>query len=61
MSSATYVPLRLAGLQPVLLAQVQAQPDQTLVQLCEWVQREHGVRVGMTAMWQDAWAAELEL
>ena len=47
-----HVPLRLAGLQHELLAQVQAQPDQTLAQLCEWVQCEHGVRVGITTLWK---------
>ena len=31
-------------------AQVQAAADQTLTQLCDWVQREHGVRVGITTM-----------
>ncbi len=47
-----HVPLRLAGLETALLAQVQAQPDCTLVQWCAWVQHEHGVRIGMTAMWK---------
>lgn len=43
---------RLAGLELALGAQVQAQPDQTLAQLCGWVQREHSVRVGITTMWK---------
>ena len=47
-----HVPLRLAGLEPTLLAQVQAQPDYTLAQWCAWVQREHGVQIGVTAMWK---------
>lgn len=56
-----HVPRRLAGLELSLAAQVEVGPDQTLAQLCEWVQQEHGVRVGITTMWQDAWAAGLEL
>ena len=47
-----HVPLRLAGLEPVLVAQVEAAADMTLAQLCEWVQREHSVRVGITTMWK---------
>ena len=47
-----HVPRRLAGLEPALAAQVEAGPDQTLSQLCSWVQREHGVRVGITTMWK---------
>ncbi len=35
----SHVPLRLAGLEPALRAQVR-------------VQREHGVPIGMTAMWK---------
>ena len=45
-----HVRLRLAGLESALAAQVAASPDQTLAQLCHWVQREHGVRVGITTM-----------
>lgn len=26
--------------------------DQTLSHLCDWVQREHDVRVGITTMWK---------
>lgn len=47
-----HVPPRLAGLEPALAAQVEAAADQTLAQLCEWMQREHGVRVGITTMWK---------
>lgn len=47
-----HVPRRLAGLEPAVVAQVAAGPDQTLAQLCSWVQREHGVRVGITTMWK---------
>lgn len=47
-----HVPLRLAGLEAALAAQVEAASDQTLAQLCDWVEREHGVRVGVTTMWK---------
>jgi transposase len=26
--------------------------DWTLQQLCDWVQTEHGIRVGVTTMWK---------
>ena len=45
-----HVPLRLAGLNEPLLAQVALAPEQTLVQLCQWVRAEHGMEVGPTAM-----------
>lgn len=47
-----HVPPRLAGLESALAAQVEAAADQTLAQLCGWVQREHGIRVGVTTMWK---------
>lgn len=47
-----HVPPRLQGLEAALVAQVNQAPEQTLSQLCEWVQREHGVRVGVTTMWK---------
>ena len=47
-----HVPLRLAGLETALAAQVEASADQTLAQLCDWVRREHGVRVGVTTLWK---------
>lgn len=47
-----HVPLRLAGLGPALASEVALAPDQTLAQLCVWVQREHDVRVGVTTMWK---------
>lgn len=40
-----HVPLRLAGLKAPLLA-----PEQTLVQLCQWVRAERAIEVGPTAM-----------
>ena len=45
-----HVPLRLAGLKAPLLAQVALAPEQTLVQLCQWVRAEHGLQVGATTM-----------
>ncbi len=47
-----HVPRRLAGLEPALVAQVAAGPDQTLAQLCNWAQHEHGVHVGITTLWK---------
>ena len=47
-----HVPRRLAGLEPALAAQVALESDQTLSHLCDWVQREHDVRVGITTMWK---------
>jgi len=44
------VPLRLAGLNGPLLAQVALAPEQTLAQLCQWVRAEHGMEVGATTM-----------
>ena len=44
------VPLRLAGLNGPLLAQVALAPEQTLAQLCQWVRAEHGIHVGLTTM-----------
>ncbi len=45
-----HVPLRLAPLSEPLLEQVAKAPEQTLAQLCQWVQAEHGVQVGTTTM-----------
>ncbi len=47
-----HVPRRLAGLESALAAQVVLESDRTLAQLCDWAQREHGVRVGVTTMWK---------
>ncbi len=47
-----HVPMRLAGHEQALAAQVQAQPDQTLKALCAWAQRERGIRIGISAMWK---------
>ena len=45
-----HVPLRLAGLEEALVAQVALAPEQTLAQLCQWVQREHALEVGVTTI-----------
>lgn len=45
-----HVPLRLGELKEPLLAQVALAPEQTLVQLCQWVRAEHGMEVGPTTM-----------
>lgn len=47
-----HMPPKLRGLEPVLAARVAAMPDQTLAQLCQWVQAEHGVQVGVSTMWK---------
>ena len=49
-SQCNHVPLRLAKLKDSLLAQVALAPEQTLLQLCQWVQSEHGLLVGPMAM-----------
>lgn len=45
-----HVPLRLEGVKEPLLAQVALVPEQTLVQLCQWVRTEYGTQVGPTTM-----------
>lgn len=47
-----HVPPRLSALEGELLAQVAAQPDQTLKQLCQWAQAR-GVALSTTAMWKS--------
>jgi transposase len=47
-----HMPSRLCGLEPMLAGRVQAMPDQTLAQLCQWVLAEHHVQVGVTTMWK---------
>lgn len=47
-----HVPLKLSGLEDVLAAHVQAINDQTLEQLCQWLQAEHGVQVSVTTLWK---------
>jgi transposase len=45
-----HMPLRLGALKEPLLEQVAKAPDQTLAELCQWVQAEHGIKVGSTTM-----------
>ena len=47
-----HVPLKLSGLEEVLAARVHAINDQTLEQLCQWLQAEHGVQVSVTTLWK---------
>ena len=47
-----HVPLKLRGLEDVLAARIQAHTDQTLEQLCQWLQAEHGVQVSVTTLWK---------
>jgi len=45
-----YVLLCIAALKAPLLAQVALAPEQTVVQLCQWAQAEHGIAVVPTTM-----------
>ena len=56
-----HVPLKLSGLEETLAARVQAINDQTLKQLCQWVQAEHGVQVSVTTMWKTLARLRLSL
>ena len=47
-----HVPPRLAAVEPALTAEIERRNEQTLAELCAWAEREHGVRVGITAMWK---------
>jgi transposase len=47
-----HMPSKLSGLEQALAVRVQAMPDQTLAQLCQWVLVEHHVQVGVTTMWK---------
>lgn len=47
-----HVPLRLQGLEGALAERVVTAPEQTLAQLCQWVEAEHDVRVGLATMWK---------
>ncbi len=44
---------RLAGLEEALREQVAARIDATLLELCAWVDKKHGVRIGRTALWRE--------
>ena len=45
-----HMPLRLAVLKEPMMEQVAKAPDQTLAELCQWVQGEHGIKIGTTSM-----------
>lgn len=45
-----HVPPRLQAVREPLVAQVALAPEQTLAQLCQWVQAERGIEVGVTTM-----------
>jgi transposase len=47
-----HVPAKLSGLEPILAARVAAVNDQTLRQLRQWLQSEHGMQVGVTTLWR---------
>ena len=55
-SQCNHVPLRLAQLKDSLLAQAALAPEQTRLQLCQWVQSAHGMVVGPTIMGHGPWA-----
>jgi transposase len=44
---------RLAGFEDVLREQVARKIDATLLELCAWIGREHGVQIGRTALWRE--------
>lgn len=46
----SHTPSRLLGLETALAAQVEAKTDQTLRDLCQWLEGEHGVRVCVSTM-----------
>ena len=56
-----HVPLKLGGLEQALANQVATVNDWTLKQLCDWVQAEHGIRVGVTTMWKTLSRLSLSL
>jgi transposase len=47
-----HVPAKLSGLEQALAARVAAVNDQTLQQLGQWLQAEHGIQVGVTTLWR---------
>jgi len=47
-----HVPAKLSGMEPLLAARVAAVNDQTLKQLVQWLQTEHGMQVGVTTLWR---------
>jgi transposase len=52
---------RLAGLEETLREQVARKLDATLLELCAWIEREHGVSIGRTALWRELHRLRLTL
>lgn len=48
----SHVPLKLVGLEQALIDKVDAANDLTLKQLCNWLEAEHGMRVGISTLWK---------
>ena len=44
---------RLAGFEQALREQVAGKIDATLLELCAWMEKQHGVRIGRTALWRE--------
>jgi transposase len=47
-----HVPAKLGGLESILAVRVAAVNDQTLKQLRQWLQSEHGMQVGVRTLWR---------
>ena len=47
----SHTPSKLSGLEQALIDKVNAVNDLTLKQLCGWLETEHGVRVGISTLW----------
>jgi transposase len=47
----SHTPSKLGGLEQALIDKVNAVNDLTLKQLCAWLEAEHGVRVGVSTLW----------
>ena len=48
----SHMRLKLNGLEQALIDKVNAVNDLTLKQLCDWLEAEHGVRVGVSTLWK---------
>lgn len=48
----SHTPLKLTGLEQILIDKVEAANDLTLKQLCNWLEAEHDVRVGISTLWK---------
>lgn len=48
----SHTPPKLTGLEQALIDKVEAVNDLTLKQLCDWLQNEHGMRVGVSTLWK---------